>query len=143
MGCFSYLCKKSGKAALSTSFSGSAVYIFLLKKGKCLEMMYGNYDSYGRVFKKTNKEGRNDLRDSFEWVADWLSFSFDYQGCGDHSGFAFVLAEHWDGVIPTTTSEHDPNQGWGSGEEEEDCFGSTSAEAFPWVPHPFHVVFDN
>lgn len=50
MGCFSFLCKVSGRPALSTSYDGSPCYLFLLKGGKVMEEMYGNYDSYGNVF---------------------------------------------------------------------------------------------
>lgn len=142
MGCFSFLCKKSGKAALSTSFSGSPVYIFLLKNGKVIEEMYGNYDSYGRVFKKELRaDVAHELHESFEWKMDWhevcnLMFSDD-----ETSGIAVILASHYDGVPPTTRSEGDPNQGWGSYEEgEEDLMGDCSSDKFAFVDEPYHKV---
>lgn len=133
MGCFSFLCKKSGRPALSTSFSGSPCYLFLLKEGKVIETMYGNYDSYGRVFKG---EGQ----DSFEWEMDWhdvcgLMFNSD-----DRNGLAMILAEHFDGELPITASEQDPNQGWGSEDDDEDLMGDCSADKFAWVDFPYHFV---
>jgi len=50
MGCFSYKCKECGKGVRSTSFSGEKVKIFLLNKGKVIQQMEGQYDSYGGVF---------------------------------------------------------------------------------------------
>ena len=104
MGCFSFLCKKYDEAVLSSSFSGDAVYLFLLKDGKVIEEMYGNYDSYGRVFDSSGE--------SFEWGLDWgdvCDLMFD----GDEgSGIAAILAKNYDGTPPTTKSKDDPNQGW-------------------------------
>jgi len=64
MGCFSWLCKECGKGILSTSFDGEQVKLFLLKDGNVIEMMEGNYDSYGRVFTENGK-------DSIHWKADY------------------------------------------------------------------------
>lgn len=107
MGCFSFICKKSKKAVLSSSFDGDPVHLFLLKDGKVIEKMHGNYDSYGRVF-----DGKGD---SFEWKMDWgkvcdLMFSDD-----ETNGIAAILDTYWkEGEpYPTTRSEDDPNQGWG------------------------------
>ena len=50
MGCFSFLCQKCNKGILSTSFHGEQCKLYLLKDGKVIEMMEGEYDSYGRVF---------------------------------------------------------------------------------------------
>lgn len=139
MGCFSFLCKESGKAALSTSFDGSPCYLFLLKDGKVIEEMYGNYDSYGRVF--TSEEDAFGNRESFKWVMPWskvcnLMFSSNH---GD--GIAVVLAEYFTGEIPTERSEDDPNQGWGGDEDEdEDCFSSVENNIFKRVDNPYHKV---
>jgi hypothetical protein len=106
MGCFSFLCKVSGKPALSTSFDGSPCYLFLLKDGKVIEEMYGNYDSYGRVFDSTGE--------SFKWKMDRdevCDLMFDERNYG--SGIAMVLAKYYNGVPPKTRSDDDPNQGWG------------------------------
>jgi hypothetical protein len=107
MGCFSFLCKKSGEPALSSSYHGSPCYLFLLKEGKVIEEMYGNYDSYGRVF-------TDGLEGSFYWNMEWrdvcqLIFSKDTS-----NGIAMVLECNYNGVFPTTRSDDDPNQGWGS-----------------------------
>lgn len=138
MGCFSFLCKESGNAALSTSFDGSPCYLFLLKGGKVVEEMYGNYDSYGSVF--SNEEDKHGNRKRFKWSMPWeevcnLMFSSDL---GD--GIALVLEEHFTGEIPTERSEEDPNQGWGDGEEDPDCFFSTENNKFKRVDNPYHKV---
>jgi len=121
MGCFSYMCKKSGKAILSDSFSGDAVHLFLLYKGEVIEYMYGNYDSYGRVFSNSNG--------SFEWKMDWsdiidLSYEND-----NTSGIAAILDSHFNGEFPTERSNFDPNQGWGDD------------SVIKKVENPFHKVF--
>lgn len=140
MGCFSFLCKVSGKAALSTSFDGSPCRLFLLKNGHVLEEMHGNYDSYGRVFKnELRTDVQHELHDSFEWDLTWhsvcdLMFSHDTS-----NGIAMVLDAHWDGVVPTTRSESDPDQGWGSHEDgEEDLMGNCSSDMFAKVEAPYH-----
>ena len=50
MGCFSWICKECGKGIKSNSFSGEECKLFLLKDGKVIQKMEGQYDSYGRVF---------------------------------------------------------------------------------------------
>ncbi len=143
MGCFSFLCKKSGKAALSTSFDGSPCYLFLLKDGKVIEEMYGNYDSYGRVFKtELRTDVAHELHDSFEWEMGWYSVCDLIFDPNPSNGIAMILAEHYDGVHPTTQSESDPNQGWGSYEDaEEDLMCDVSSDKFPKVAHPYHKVY--
>ena len=114
MGCFSFMCKMSGRAATSSSFDGTAVHLFLLKNGKVIEHMHGNYDSYGRVFAP---DGMNKMPpESFEWKLDWskcceLMFSPNKQ-----NGIALVHARFWNEGMPypVERSEGDPNQGWGN-----------------------------
>lgn len=120
MGCFSFLCKVSDKPANSTSFDGDPCRLFLLKEGKVIEEMHGNYDSYGRVF---NKDG-----DSFKWQMDWgdvctLMFSHD-----ESNGIAMILDDHYDGSIPDTRSENDPEQGW------------SKDGPFVQVENPYHII---
>ena len=108
MGCFSFLCKESGKAVASSSYDGDACRLYLLKDGKLLEEMRGYYDSYGRVFKDS------ECTESFEWQLPWdevvdLMFT-DNEG----DGVAVVLEKYFTGTIPTTRSDGDPNQGWGN-----------------------------
>ena len=115
MGCFSFLCKESGKAVASSSFDGDAVRMFLLKDGKVIEEMKGHYDSYGRVFSNVKNPDDLSMTDtsSFKWQMDWgkvcdLMFSADVS-----NGIAVVLEKYWKGNVPTTRSHGDPNQGWG------------------------------
>lgn len=108
MGCFSFICKESGLAVASDSFSGDAVRMYLLKDGKVIEEMRGHYDSYGRVFSDST------FNDSFEWKMDWdevvnLMFHRDKS-----NGVAVILEKYFNGTIPTTRSEGDSNQGWGN-----------------------------
>jgi hypothetical protein len=106
MGCFSFICKESGLPVASDSFSGDAVRMYLLKNGNVVEEMHGHYDSYGRVFTA-------DKEDSFEWKMNWhevCDLMFDKN---ESNGIAVVLEKYFNGTIPTTRSESDPDQGWG------------------------------
>lgn len=105
MGCFSYICKESGKAVASDSFSGDAVYMFRLEGGEVKEIMHGHYDSYGRVF---DKDGN-----SFKWDKDWVECVNDHFNDNVGDGMAVILDKHYDGELPTECSSDDPNQGWG------------------------------
>jgi hypothetical protein len=107
MGCFSYICKKSKLPITSKSFGGDKVHLFLLKDGKVLEHMYGEYDSYGRVF--TDKK----CTDSFEWKMDWDEVVDLHFNDNPGDGVAAIHAAYYDGVAPTTISDDDPNQGRG------------------------------
>ena len=107
MGCFSFICKESGLPVASSSFDGDACRLYLLKNGKVIEEMRGHYDSYGRVFTDSTYE------DSFEWNMDWhevCDLMFDKD---ESNGIAVILEKYFEGNIPTTRSEGDPNQGWG------------------------------
>ena len=125
MGCFSFMCKETGKAVNSTSFDGTPVHMFLLKQGKVIEHMYGNYDSYGRVFAKDGM--KKSPPDSMEWKLDWgdvCNLMFDNN---KSNGIAVISASHWnEGMpLPTTRSDGDPDQGWsdeGPWEEVEEPF---------------------
>lgn len=140
MGCFSYLCKVSGKPALSSSFSGTDVYLFLLKDGKVIEEMRGNYNSYGGVFKnELRKDVKHELHDSFKWKMDWgdvCNLSFNSNAS---DGIAMVISECYKGVVPTTISDGDPDQGWG---ESFELLGSTSDKLENWVKEPYHKVYE-
>jgi len=140
MGCFSFICKKSGKAVSSSSFSGDAVHLFLLKNGKVIEHMYGNYDSYGRVFSDIKQDYDKSLTDttSFEWNMNWhdvctLMFSPD-----ESNGIAAILDSHWKegDLYPTTRSAEDPNQGWGDDENDYSDIVPTKVQS------PFHKIFN-
>lgn len=142
MGCFSFLCKESNEPILSSSFSGDAVHLFLLKNGKVIEHMFGNYDSYGRVF--SDKKEKNDTSltetSSFKWKMEWkdvcnLMFSNDTS-----NGIAAILAPFWKegDPYPTTRSEDDPGQGWG---KHGKLMGYTGKDIGKKVEKPFHKVF--
>jgi len=110
MGCFSFLCQVCGKAILSNSFQGEKVRLFLLKDGKIIERMEGEYDSYGKVFTPEQKNSLN-------WRLDWrdvcdLMFSEDKS-----NGIAAIHSRCSTTLLPTIRSEDDPNQGWGDGGE--------------------------
>lgn len=107
MGCFSFICKCCNRPIRSDSFRGERVYLFLLKDGKVIESLLGEYDSYGRVF---DSEGN-----SVEWETEWdavcdLMFSPNQgNGIAAIHGRCITYAKDY----PSTRSEHDPNQGWG------------------------------
>jgi len=124
------MCKKTGDAGLSSSFDGSPVHLFLLKDGKVIEHMHGNYDSYGRVFDKD--------KNSFEWKLPWsdvcdLMFKSDRK-----NGIALIHDRHWKegDPYPIERSNDDPNQGWGETENEMD------RNTWPPVKKPYHKVYD-
>lgn len=69
MGCFSFLCKECNKPVNSDSFEGEMVKLFLLKDGKVIQQMEGEYDSYGRVFIDGTQDTtvKHPLRKSLQW----------------------------------------------------------------------------
>ena len=135
MGCFSFICKKSGEPILSSSFSGDAVHLFLLKNGKVIEHMYGNYDSYGRVFNSKK------LTDSFEWKMDWNDVCDLIFTKNKSNGIAAILAPYWKegDSYPTERSEDDPNQGWGEHMQLINYCGKDIGET---VENPYHKIYD-
>ena len=136
MGCFSYKCKECGKGVRSTSFSGEKVKIFLLNKGKVIQQMEGQYDSYGGVFIEgtQDKSVPHALKLSQEWKKVDPKKSGDAwsQVCDllfshkNDTGFAYVHSKCFK-KVPTTVSESDPNQGWG-GDDEECLMGNTDSD---------------
>ena len=115
MGCFSFKCQKCGRGIQSDSSTGERSILFLLKKGKVLQKMTGEYDSYGRVFKQdgSSQEWDNpkDYGNAWSNVCS-LMFSDDF---GD--GIAAFHEDCYDGVEPHIQSESDPNKGGGEMEE--------------------------
>jgi len=108
MGCFSYICQRCGKPINSDSERGEMCNLFLLRNGKIVEAMEGEYDSYGRVF---DEEGN-----SIEWDMPWsdivnLDFSSDHgNGIAAFHHRCFKALN----LLPSERSEHDDNQGWGN-----------------------------
>lgn len=133
MGCFSYICQKTDEPVLSTTFNGDNVYLFLLKDGKVIEYMHGNYDSYGRVFKNVKKG------ESFEWQMDWGDVCDLHFDLNLESGIAAILGDFWDETqpFPTERSKDDPNQGWG---KHGELLFSYSKNFRKKVKNPFHKV---
>ena len=144
MGCFSWLCKECGKGIRSNSYSGEECYLFLLRDGKVIQQMEGQYNSYGACFipgtrNNTSYEWNDPFpeklidgepdpyKKSFGLTDAWcrvVDLMFD----GDHSnGIAAFHKKCYRGVIPTTRSADDPNQGWG-GPDEDDLMGNTDPE---------------
>lgn len=140
MGCFSFICKNTGKAVMSNSFDGMPVHLFLLKDGKVLEHMYGNYDSYGNVFSNVDK------KEKFNWSMNWNSICNLMFNSKPGDGIAAVLAEAYDGVPPTTKSLDDPHQGWPALPDDYDIDGDDDEEfdfnkmKFDRVTEPFHKI---
>ncbi len=106
MGCFSFICKTCGEPINSDSFRGERCKLFLLKDGKIIEQMEGEYDSYGRVF----DEEYNRVKWNLEWsgVCD-LMFKKEMD-----NGIAAFHSQCYNDVAPVTRSEDDPDQGWGT-----------------------------
>lgn len=142
MGCFSFICKKSRRPVLSSSFSGDAVHLFLLKEGKVIEHMFGNYDSYGRVFsnKKDPKDTSMTDTSPFEWKMEWgdvCNLMFDKD---KSNGIAAILAPYWKegDPFPKTRSKDDPNQGWGKHLKLINYCGKDIGDL---VENPYHKVY--
>lgn len=138
MGCFSFICKKSGEPVLSSSSSGDAVHLFLLKNGKVIEHMFGNYDSYGRVFtNELDTTVKHELYKSFEWNMEWGDVVELMHSNDKSNGIAAILAPFWQegDPYPIERSERDPNQGWGKHGELMGYCGKDIGEK---VENPFH-----
>lgn len=107
MGCFSYLCQVCGKPIRSDSERGQPATLFLLRNGKVLEAMEGEYDSYGRVF--------DEKGESIKWDYEW-SKAVDLHYSRDlGNGFAAFHRHCFNHInrIPEIRSKDDPDQGWG------------------------------
>ena len=115
MGCFSYICPECNHPICSNSFSGEHCILMLVKEGKVLEWMQGQYDSYGRVFKvETEGLGPHGDEKSYQWTAmDWSDIvDLHYNGCSE-SGISAYHSKCFDGdMVNVTVSDDDPEQGW-------------------------------
>lgn len=111
MGCFSYICKKCGTPINADIGVGEKCIIFLLDKGVVVEQMQGRYDMYGRVIDENGA--------THEWgYKEWnelCDMQFDED---EGTGFAVFHSACYDGVLPTTKSGDDENQGFGEVREE-------------------------
>jgi hypothetical protein len=104
MGCFSFICSKCGKGVNSSSFHGENVRLSLLKDGKVIEEMQGEYDSYGRVF--------DENMDSVEWSIEWDKVCDLMFTPNKSNGIHAVHVSCGTNETPTTRSEDDRDQGW-------------------------------
>lgn len=147
MGCFSFICQTCGRGVKSSSFSGEEVKLFLLKKGKIIQQMEGEYDSYGRVFinKTQDKSVKHKLRKSVEWKKVDPKSNNDawHQVCNlmhderdVSNGIAAIHSSCCKGTLPTVRSLSDPNQGWGDGSDDECLMGNTSDSVQYKKPKP-------
>jgi len=129
MGCFSFICKKTDQPAHSTSFNGTAVHMFLLKDGKVIEHMYGNYDSYGRVFTKDGM--KKSPPESMDWKMDWGEVTDLIFNSDPSDGIALIYGTRWKegDPYPTEQSDQDPEQGWGK------------ESGFKLVENPYHKTY--
>ena len=104
MGCFSFICSVCGEAVRSNSQDGEHCTLYLLKKGKIIQQMTGQYDSYGNVYGDS-------------WDKDWndvVEMMFD----GHHdTGICAVHTDcskgHRVKFVPKAQSAPDPEQGCG------------------------------
>lgn len=105
MGCFSFLCNSCGKPIKSSSFRGERCYLFLLKDGHLIDVMNGEYDSYGRVF--------DEKGESIFWRMSWSDVCDLMFTDNPRNGIAAYHENCCDKMIPKTRSFDDPDQGWG------------------------------
>lgn len=104
MGCFSFICQGCKTGVNSETFSGERVHLWLLKDGKPIEHMEGQYDSYGRVI----DDDGNDI----EWSMPWHDVCELMHNVKKDDGIAAIHSACFDGNVPTVQSEGDPEQGW-------------------------------
>lgn len=140
MGCFSFKCKGCDTGINSTSFEGEHCQLFLLRDGKVIQEMEGDYDSYGRVFIDGTQRAdvQHSLRESHYWrdpfpdvpLEDywqrsdggpnnpanhgyWLRVCDLIHSNKNSNGIAAYHVKCYKGMPPRTRSEYDTNQGWG------------------------------
>jgi hypothetical protein len=147
MGCFSFICQSCGRGVKSSSFDGEEVKLFLLKDGKIIQQMEGEYDSYGRVFKNGTQVSsvKHKLRKSVKWEKVDKKSKEDawHQVCdlmhdddNISNGIAAIHSSCYKGILPTVRSQRDPNQGWGDEDDEECLMGNTSGKNKYKKPKP-------
>lgn len=141
MGCFSFLCKKTNEPILSSSFNGDAVHLFLLKDGIVIEHMFGNYDSYGRVFSNVKDANDKSLTryTSYEWNLPWGAVCNLMFSSNKGNGIAAILEPYWNegDPYPTERSKNDPEQGRGEHESWSPQFSEVLQTT---VEKPFHKI---
>lgn len=139
MGCFSFLCQECGKGIKSSSFDGERCKLYLLQGGKVIDLLEGEYNSYGSVFIDTDQQA-GPLRDSRLWqlqistpeTVGESGYKRDSESAGWSAicdlmfskkignGIAAVHECCFTGNVPTMRSLDDPNQGWGDYDPDAD-----------------------
>ena len=120
MGCFSWKCSICHEGVNSSSFCGEHCVIYLLKDGRIIEEMAGQYNSYGACFNGEHKKERmglftRDYEDSHKWAEDWsVIVDMDF-GKRLNTGICIVHGEclsKYPHFVPHVRSDRDPDQGW-------------------------------
>ena len=114
MGCFSYLCKKCERNI--QEFDRARGY--LLVNGVVVEEQRGRYDLYGRAVPDEKEMYTEDSQWTHGEWGDLVDLHFNDD---KSTGFAFMHEECADGLMPTTVSKDDPEQGEPEYDDYEDC----------------------
>ena len=133
MGCFSFKCQGCSTPINSTSHDGELCKLFLLKDGRVIQEMEGDYDSYGRVFDGLSRTSSIRWRDPTPEIpldeywqkTDGGASNPDNHGywlrvcelmseySDSFNGIAAYHVKCYKGIPPTERSQPDPDQGWG------------------------------
>lgn len=110
----SYICKECNKPITHDYLCGQKLKLFLLKEGKVIETMEGEYNGKDAVLDPSFK---GNYHPQFPESLEWQSH-FDERGDlmfhNDKSnGMAAIHSECWKGVAPTERSDFDPDDGHG------------------------------
>ena len=122
MGCFSFICGTCGQpinVGEGSGYLGEHCALFLLKGGKVLEMMQGQYDSYGRVYlgdspddseAESNTNGDCQHWESMDWdgVCELMFSQNENDGIAAYHTKCTPIYES-----EMEVSESDDEQGWG------------------------------
>lgn len=104
--------------------------------------MFGNYDSYGRVFSKEKDPADTSMTDttSFEWKMEWGDVCHLMFDRNRSNGIAAIHAPFWKegDPYPTERSEDDPNQGWG---EHGELLTYCGKDIGTPIEEPYHKLY--
>lgn len=119
MGCFSFVCKVCDKPIICDRDIAEEVTLYWLKDGKVHQQMTGNYDSYGRVTPPNSTLPIQWTEEGLSIPETWSKVCEDMFDKNPENGIAAIHTKCNIGLIPTTKSDDDPNQGWIVDEPEE------------------------
>lgn len=134
MGCFSFLCLECGEGVNSEpeNDKGELVHLFLLKEGKVIQQMTGEYDNYGQVYKDklpmfSRRKSSHKWKMGWENVCELISEGEGVYRSGYSSrdeseekwmeepkpgnGIAAIHVYCYKGTPPCISSRHDIDQG--------------------------------